>query len=62
MNTDNGQNGSKGQGKLFGFISLILVLLIFTWSATQVIKLFPSAVSSLASLADTVYNLSLIHI
>ena len=56
MNTDNGQNNHERQGKLLGFISLIVVLLILVWSATQVVKLFPSAISSLASLADTVYN------
>ncbi len=56
MNTDNGQNNTGRQSKLFGFISLVVVLLILAWSTTQVVKLFPSAVSSLASIADTVYN------
>ena len=56
MNTENGQNNNPRQNKIFSFISLIVVLLILIWSATQVVKLFPSAISSLASLADTVYN------
>ena len=55
MNTEIGQNNSQ-KGRLFGFISLIAVLIIFTWSAKQVVILFPSAINSLASLADTVYN------
>ncbi len=43
-------------GKLVTVIGIVIFILFFAWSATQIVKLFPSAVSSLASLADTVYN------
>ena len=52
MNTVNEQNSKKP----LNFIVLMVVLIILAWSCTQVVKLFPSAVSSLASLADTVYT------
>ncbi len=51
-NTDN----KTGLGKIFNIIILIGVIIFFAWSATQIVKLLPSAISSLASLADTVHN------
>jgi hypothetical protein len=52
MNTEK----NSPSAKIITIISFVAVLLILAWSATQVVKLFPVAISSLASLADTVYN------
>lgn len=43
-------------GKIFTVIILIGIIIFFAWSAVQIVKLLPSAISSLASLADTVHN------
>lgn len=44
------------KSKLSTILGLIIVLVILAWSATQLVKLFPNAVSSLASLAESVYT------
>jgi len=44
------------KSKLPTILGLIIVLVILAWSATQLVKLFPNAVSSLASLAESVYT------
>ena len=55
MNMDN-TDKKTGSGKIFTVIILIGIIIFFAWSAVQIVKLLPSAISSLASLADTVHN------
>lgn len=52
----NDTEKKTGFGKIFTVILLIGVIVFFAWSAVQIVKLLPSAISSLASLADTVHN------
>ncbi len=52
----NDTEKKTGFGKMFTVIVLIGVIIFFAWSAVQIVKLLPSAISSLASLADTVHN------
>jgi len=44
------------KSKLPTILILIAVLTVLAWSATKLVKLFPNAVNSLASLAESVYT------
>ncbi|USN88092.1 MAG: hypothetical protein H6779_01435 [Candidatus Nomurabacteria bacterium] len=54
--TENPNDSKKGAQKLIMAAGLIAIIVFFAWSAVQIVKIFPTAVSSLASLADNVYN------
>ena len=42
--------------KTLSLIALILITVLIAWLSVQIVKIFPSAINSLASLADSVYN------
>jgi len=46
----------EGVIKTLAVFGLLIVIILTAWLAVQIVKVFPSAVSSLASLADSVYN------
>lgn len=46
----------EGVIKSLAVFGLLTVIILIAWLAVQIVKVFPSAISSLASLADTVYN------
>jgi hypothetical protein len=57
MNTENSNQGDKNAfAKFVTFTGLIGIIIFLAWSAIQIVKLFPSALNSLASLADSVYS------
>ena len=57
MNTENPNPGNRSAlAKIVTVIGLFGIIIFLAWSAIQIVKLFPSALNSLASLADSVYN------
>ena len=57
MNTENPNPSNRSAlAKIVTVIGLFGIIIFLAWSAIQIVKLFPSALNSLASLADSVYN------
>lgn len=57
MNTENSNpNNGSAWAKIITIIGLFGIIILLAWSAIQIVKLFPSAINSLASLADSVYS------
>ncbi len=57
MNTKNPNPDNRSTGaKVVTIIGLFGIIIFLAWSAIQIVKLFPSAINSLASLADSVYS------
>ena len=46
----------EGVIKTLAVFGLLTLIILIAWLAVQIVRVFPSAVTSLASLADTVYN------
>ena len=46
----------EGVIKTLAVLGLVTIIILIAWLAVQIVKVFPSAVTSLASIADTVYN------
>jgi hypothetical protein len=46
----------EGVIKTLAILGLFTIIILIAWLAVQIVKVFPSAVTSLASIADTVYN------
>ncbi len=42
--------------KNLALVGLVGLIILIAWLSVQIVKIFPSAINSLASLADTVYN------
>src|SRR5680860_115856 len=56
MNNETEKNSNDRVMKSFAVVGLVIVVILIAWFAIQVIQLVPNAFSSLASLADSVYN------
>ncbi len=52
---DNSKESSKSR-RVFAVVILMVAVIVFSWSAVKIVEIFPSAISSLASIADTVYD------
>jgi len=52
----NEEKLSSAKSKTVSLVILVVVLGILAWSAIQIVKVFPNAISSLASLAESVYT------
>jgi hypothetical protein len=55
MNTDT-QSQKERVIKSLAILGLLGLIIIIAWGSVQAVKYFPTAVQSLASLADSVYN------
>lgn len=56
MNTNTSPEQKDQVMKMLAVLGFIVLLILTAWLAIQIIRLLPSAFSSLASLADSVYN------
>ena len=57
MNTNTPQENAKdGTIKVLAIVGFISVIVLAVWLSVQIVRVIPSAFSSLASVADSVYN------